>query len=175
MNSEQFVAAFKQLTTEMCEVMERKNRDYARGSDPFKNFRRHGAYGIVVRLDDKLSRLDSLLRPGSDGIAAVSDESIEDTFKDAANYALLGLMTYREMKYGAGGELPRVNLVERVRELSTPEPGLISEERKLSAVHLGHRMSGPTTSAFSRYCSRCGVSEQTIFNEQTRCNTKKAA
>ena len=63
-----------------------KNRDYGAERDFFKNFRRHGLYGITVRLSDKLARLDNFIETG---VFAVKDEKIEDTVKDIINYAVL--------------------------------------------------------------------------------------
>lgn len=92
MTSEEFVAKFETLTKEMIEKMKAKNNDYAGKRDPLKNLRRHGTYGIIVRLDDKLSRLDSFLNPAEGVKQMVKDESIRDTFMDAATYNLLGII-----------------------------------------------------------------------------------
>ena len=43
---------FARLEVEKCiQLAERKNKDYAGHSDPFKNLRRGGPFGIAVRLD----------------------------------------------------------------------------------------------------------------------------
>lgn len=69
----------------------RKNADYAGlGNDAFANFRvvEHilsnmtAERGILVRLTDKLKRLDNLVSQD----AQVADESFEDTCEDAINY-----------------------------------------------------------------------------------------
>lgn len=98
MNYEDFNSEFEGLTKKMVNLMRRKNAGYAKGDDPFKNLRRHGTYGIVVRMDDKISRLDSLTNPGlqRDTRAVDHDESIEDNFIDEAVYSLLGIMMHRE-------------------------------------------------------------------------------
>ena len=72
-----------------------KNTDYARGSDPFRNLRRGGPFGIVVRMDDKISRLMSLLEPGAED-ASVTDEPIGDTVIDLINYCWLLLALRQE-------------------------------------------------------------------------------
>lgn len=98
MTGQELAAEFRKLCEGMCKTMEAKNADYARGSDPFKNLRRHGPYGIVVRLDDKISRLDSLTNPAyKDNSPRMLDESLEDTAKDTAVYALLMILLRREM------------------------------------------------------------------------------
>lgn len=98
MNSQQFVKRFEEILTEMIETMKAKNNDYARGSDPFKNLRRHEEYGIVVRLDDKIARLDSFFNPKNSRTLAVKNESIVDTAKDTANYAVLLIMLHEELE-----------------------------------------------------------------------------
>jgi|ERR1019366_233828 hypothetical protein len=67
-------------------LMAKKNHDYANGSDAFRNFRRHGAEGILVRLGDKLARLESFNESGK---LAIKNESILDTCLDIMNYAVL--------------------------------------------------------------------------------------
>ena len=70
------------------EIIDSKNNDYARESDPFKNFRSAEVAGvnvgraILVRILDKMSRVSNLL----DREASVKDETINDTLLDMANY-----------------------------------------------------------------------------------------
>lgn len=75
------------------ELMARKNSDYANptvSSDPFRNFRAFGAYGILVRLSDKLARLRTFVEKARAGQEmAVKDEGWEDTLIDAINYLTL--------------------------------------------------------------------------------------
>lgn len=47
--------------------------------------------GILVRLDDKVSRLKSLYN-NQDGIGAVVTESLDDTWIDVAGYAIIALL-----------------------------------------------------------------------------------
>ena len=47
--------------------------------------------GLMVRIGDKFERLKNLLRGGS----TPQHESIEDSFKDMANYAVIALMVER--------------------------------------------------------------------------------
>jgi hypothetical protein len=78
------------LHEEMCKkargISRKKSMDYSDGSDPYLNFRRHGAYGIVVRMDDKLARLNTFVKRGT---FEVNDESLEDTLIDLLNYTIL--------------------------------------------------------------------------------------
>ncbi len=74
-----------------------KNKDYARDLDPFRNLRRGGPFGIAVRMDDKVSRLLTLLEPGA-AAAAVEDEPIEKTALDMLNYNWLLIALMEEQK-----------------------------------------------------------------------------
>ena len=48
--------------------------------------------GLRVRMYDKLARLNNLVDTG----VHPQHESLEDTFKDMANYAIIGLLVLRE-------------------------------------------------------------------------------
>lgn len=82
-----------QIHGELCEKMhsvyEAKNHDYG---DSFSKLRKKFPDAILVRLNDKLSRLEVLM---SGENAKVKDESINDTLLDLANYAIMEL-TERE-------------------------------------------------------------------------------
>lgn len=82
---QQFTGVLDQMRTTMIN----KNNDYSTGDDPFKNLRRHGPYGIIVRMDDKLSRLDSFTNPAYGGFSPQVTESLEDTAIDNAVYSIL--------------------------------------------------------------------------------------
>jgi hypothetical protein len=70
---------------EMMDKLISKNSDYAGDEDPLFNLRRHGAYGVSVRLDDKISRLAVLDKAQT----LPNNESIADTEIDTAVYAFL--------------------------------------------------------------------------------------
>jgi hypothetical protein len=74
-------------------LMKAKSADYAAGDDPFRNFRRHGTFGILVRLNDKLARLESFEQNGK---FQVADEKYEDTCMDISVYAKLLLAMHKE-------------------------------------------------------------------------------
>lgn len=90
---------FYALLSEIAELHAAKNHDYAGDADPLRNLRMCEAAGIeawkgvVVRLTDKLSRLQGFAKSGE---LRVKDESVIDTFKDMAVYSLLGLILYEE-------------------------------------------------------------------------------
>ena len=77
---------FEQITTEMTETYEKKNHDYG---NSFEMTLDKWGYQIgLARLDDKLSRAALLMHEP----AEVKDESLEDTLKDLATYAIMLLM-----------------------------------------------------------------------------------
>lgn len=79
-------------------LMKKKNADYGGEVDPFYNFQTHGVLGFLVRMHDKLCRLESFRRNGS---LQVQDESVEDTLVDLINYAVLLAAFIRSKKGSA--------------------------------------------------------------------------
>jgi hypothetical protein len=80
-------------TFEKCvETMRKKNEDYSGCEDPFRNFRSaeymgiHPVQGILIRINDKLQRVNTYV---TKGVLKVDDESAEDSIDDAINYLIL--------------------------------------------------------------------------------------
>lgn len=63
-----------------------KNADY--GNSFGESLDKHGLIAAVVRMSDKLNRLDSL----KDKAGQVGDETLSDTALDLANYAIMTAM-----------------------------------------------------------------------------------
>jgi hypothetical protein len=84
-----------------------KGHDYAGQEDCLANLKRFGAWGIVVRLSDKFSRLESLTKTVMQGGSpAVLGESLRDTLRDIRNYAFLLQIFMEGRAYEEGqGEL----------------------------------------------------------------------
>lgn len=80
---------FNEITVKMAETYKAKNHDY--GNSFSKSISEFGLVAAVVRLNDKMERLKSLAKIGSDEIK-VKDESIKDTLLDLANYAVMTLV-----------------------------------------------------------------------------------
>lgn len=80
----------KSLCEETHELYENKNADYG---DSFSQLRKRYPNFVCMRLFDKLNRLDTIIQPGYE--CKVSDEKIEDTLMDIANYALMELTERR--------------------------------------------------------------------------------
>lgn len=90
-------ARFHELLSEIGALHDRKQTDYGRGDDPFANVRASEEWGIsgwmgaMIRLNDKVRRLQSLAGKGS-----LANEAAEDSFKDIAVYALIALVLYEQ-------------------------------------------------------------------------------
>ena len=82
---------------ECVQLFDTKQQDY--GSD---NISSNGEFGIAVRLQDKVSRMRHILlkelaaQERSAHVFKTNHEALEDSFKDAANYALIGLLLRRK-------------------------------------------------------------------------------
>ena len=63
-----------------------KNADYG---DSFAKVRAKYPEAILIRLEDKMSRLEQLMQHGN---RQVKDESVEDTLMDLANYCIMELV-----------------------------------------------------------------------------------
>lgn len=86
MTPEYFEEALDSVLDEMRELMISKQKDY--GS---KNIMEFGEYGVLVRANDKMARLKNLLQAGKEP----NNESVEDSWLDLANYAVIALMVRR--------------------------------------------------------------------------------
>ena len=80
----------KSLCDKTHDLYEKKNSDYG---DSFSQLRKRYPNFVCMRLFDKLNRLDTIIQPGYE--CKVSDEKIEDTLMDIANYALMELAERR--------------------------------------------------------------------------------
>ena len=77
---------FKDIAKGMVETYVRKNHDYGNSFD--KSLDKFGLVASVVRIGDKMNRIESLVQKE----AMVQDESIKDTLLDMANYAIMTVM-----------------------------------------------------------------------------------
>lgn len=92
---------FYRLIEQMAEIHSAKNHDYAGESEPDKNFRAAERLGIsacdaiAVRMIDKWTRFENFVRNKE---LKVSDETIDDTLIDLANYALIWVIMKNRTK-----------------------------------------------------------------------------
>lgn len=80
---------FRQITEKMAETYKAKNKDY--GNAFSKSYNEFGPISAVVRMNDKMERIKSLVKTG-DNERQVKDESIKDTLLDLANYSVMLLV-----------------------------------------------------------------------------------
>lgn len=72
-----------ELCNRIHETCVRKNKDY--GDSASKLYKEFGLISYVVRMNDKMNRINNLIKKDN----LVKDEKIEDTLLDLANYCLL--------------------------------------------------------------------------------------
>lgn len=87
-----YIDYFDDILKEMSDVHRRKNADY--GNNFHKRYEKYGFLTALLRLTDKMERLENIYKKGE---IQVKDESVEDTLLDLANYAV---MTIVELKNG---------------------------------------------------------------------------
>lgn len=75
------------ICCENIKLMDNKQLDYGSG-----NISAFGEFGVIVRMNDKMERLKNLSK-----MPVAKNESIEDTYKDIANYAVIALMIRRNL------------------------------------------------------------------------------
>ena len=78
-----FEGACQNIATEIAQLVISKHKDY--GPSNILTFKEKG---LVVRLSDKINRLQNLIWENNDP----SHEAVEDTFMDIAGYAIIGIM-----------------------------------------------------------------------------------
>ena len=68
---------------EALELFKKKNTDYG------DSFATYGPIGVIVRIGDKINRLNSITK---NGVHMVNDESLRDTLIDLHNYSAMVVM-----------------------------------------------------------------------------------
>ena len=81
------ISQLNSVQLEAKELFRKKNADYG---DAFATY---GSIGVLVRLGDKIKRLQSI---SSKKITLVDDEKIRDTLLDLHNYAAMAIMLLDE-------------------------------------------------------------------------------
>lgn len=81
-----FEEALEVMDRELNSLMVKKQTDYGHG-----NITAFGELGVLVRCSDKLARIKNILASGR----VPSNEAIEDSWMDLANYAKIALMLRR--------------------------------------------------------------------------------
>ena len=91
------ISYLDEIITELKITMVQKHQDYG----PYNIAHAPGGpmNGLLVRMHDKMERLQNLFYKRNN---TPNYESIEDTLKDLANYAIIGLMVQRGQWEGVG-------------------------------------------------------------------------
>jgi hypothetical protein len=88
---------FHAILRELGDLHDKKQQDYGLANDPFANVRGSSEWGIkswvgaMVRANDKLRRLQKYAQAGR-----LSNESVEDSFRDLAVYAVIALVLWEQ-------------------------------------------------------------------------------
>jgi hypothetical protein len=88
-----FEQRLEKIAEEIVEIVIKKNKDYGNSFDLMID--KYGMIALLIRFQDKIGRLDSLVLKGQK--QEVEDESYVDTLKDIVGYGLLALQ-YLEAK-----------------------------------------------------------------------------
>ena len=80
---------FKKVQQESLSLFQKKNHDYGDA------FAKYGPIGVLVRMGDKLSRLQTVT---SRQISLINTESIRDTLIDLHNYSAMAIMLLDELE-----------------------------------------------------------------------------
>lgn len=84
-----FELAIWQEVDDLVNLLISKHKDY--GPKNISDSPGGAINGLRVRMHDKLARINNLVDSGADP----EHESLEDSFKDMANYAIIGLLVLR--------------------------------------------------------------------------------
>ena len=88
----------KRVQEEGLSLFMQKNQDYG---DAFANY---GVVGVLVRMGDKIQRLQSITKTG---INLVKTESLRDTLLDLHNYSAMALMLLDNDNFDVKDTTPR--------------------------------------------------------------------
>ena len=81
------VETMKNIQDEARELFKKKNADYG------DSFATYGPIGVLVRMGDKINRLQSIEK---NKVSFVNDESMRDTLIDLHNYSAMAIMLLDE-------------------------------------------------------------------------------
>ena len=81
------VTQMQVVQNEALELFKKKNSDYG---DAFANY---GTIGVLIRMGDKISRLQSITNKN---ISLINTESLRDTLIDLHNYSAMAVMLLDE-------------------------------------------------------------------------------
>lgn len=86
----EFELTVRDTMQELGDLLIKKHRDY--GAKNISNSPYGATQGLVVRMWDKIARIVNLTKGGN---TTAENEPLEDSFKDIANYGIIGLLVLR--------------------------------------------------------------------------------
>ena len=89
-NWSEFELNVRDTMQELGDLLISKHRDY--GAKNISNSPYGATQGLVVRMWDKIARIVNLTKQGN---TTAENEPLEDSFKDIANYGIIGLLVLR--------------------------------------------------------------------------------
>lgn len=98
------------IQNEAKDLFEKKNKDYG---DAFATY---GPIGVLVRIGDKIQRLQSITRTG---VTMIADERMRDSLVDLHNYAAMAVMLLDE-------EAPQSQILSDTTVLSEAGVGAVT-------------------------------------------------
>lgn len=93
------VGEFREVVTEMADLYEKKNANY--GNSFSQLFEKLGPVSALVPLWNKLDRATNLIQGGKNDF-----ESVEDTLKDLACYAVMSYIEFKNRRVAAEKSAP---------------------------------------------------------------------
>jgi hypothetical protein len=100
-----------EIQKEALSIFTKKNHDYG------DSFATYGPIGVIVRMGDKIQRLQNISKKG---ITMVNDESVRDTLLDLHNYCAMAMMLLDEDRNVTRGNTPLEPHGERSVSNTTP-------------------------------------------------------
>lgn len=91
-NQEEDIKTYDKIAESMRDIYVRKNSDY--GSSITDTYNKYGLVSFLVKMQDKINRVSTLIKKDS----MVKDEKIEDSLMDLANYSMLAIIELRRDK-----------------------------------------------------------------------------
>lgn len=88
------VERHSELCNKIHNLYKNKNSDY--GDSVHDTYKKYGLVSFLVRMEDKLNRLNTLNKNANN--IKITDEKLEDTLLDLANYALIALVELEDEK-----------------------------------------------------------------------------
>lgn len=90
-NWAEFELNVRDVMLELGDLLIKKHKDY--GPKNISNSPYGATNGLVVRMWDKIARIVNLTKDGKN--ISAENEPLEDSFKDIANYGIIGLLVLR--------------------------------------------------------------------------------